>query len=123
MCVLDCAPNALKMLHNSTEFMPYVIFIGAPGMEQLKQLYSERRINGGSQRNLSVRRKMQFSFSIQFNVLLIFFFICIFFFQFDRQSSIRYSSRRARTLESLASLYEVSIIAATMQKKNLCIKN
>lgn len=28
--------------------------------------------------------------------------------QFDRQSSIRYSSRRARTLESLASLYEVS---------------
>nr|XP_023018281.1 MAGUK p55 subfamily member 6 [Leptinotarsa decemlineata] len=26
--------------------------------------------------------------------------------QFDRQSSIRYSSRRARTLESLASLYE-----------------
>lgn len=27
--------------------------------------------------------------------------------QFDRQSSIRFSSRRARTLESLASLYEV----------------
>ncbi|MPC92300.1 hypothetical protein E2C01_087380 [Portunus trituberculatus] len=27
--------------------------------------------------------------------------------QFDRSSSIRYSSRRARTLESLASLYEV----------------
>lgn len=104
MCVLDCAPNALKMLHNSTEFMPYVIFIGAPGMEQLKQLYSERRINGGSQRNLSVRqRETQFSFSISFNL-----FPSI-FLQFDRQSSIRYSSRRARTLESLASLYEVSI--------------
>lgn len=58
MCVLDCAPSALKMLHNSTEFMPYVIFIGAPGMEQLKQLYAERRINGGSQRNLSVGRKI-----------------------------------------------------------------
>lgn len=28
-------------------------------------------------------------------------------FQFDRYSSARYSSRRARTLESLASLYEV----------------
>lgn len=54
MCVLDCAPSALKMLHTSTEFMPYVIFIGAPGMEQLKQLYAERRATGGSQRNLTV---------------------------------------------------------------------
>lgn len=53
MCVLDCAPTALKLLHNSTEFMPYVIFIGAPGLEQLKQLYSDRRM-GGSNRNLSV---------------------------------------------------------------------
>ncbi|CRK87482.1 CLUMA_CG001283, isoform A [Clunio marinus] len=78
MCVLDCAPSALKLLHNSPEFMPFVIFIAAPGMEQLKLLYAERRAAGGSQRNLA----------------------------FDRQSSIRYSSRRARTLESLASLYE-----------------
>ncbi|KAG5683504.1 hypothetical protein PVAND_012779 [Polypedilum vanderplanki] len=78
MCVLDCAPSALKLLHSSAEFMPFVIFIAAPGMEQLKQLYAERRAAGGSQKNLT----------------------------FDRQSSIRYSSRRARTLESLASLYE-----------------
>lgn len=55
MCVLDCAPSALKMLHNSTEFMPYVIFVGAPGMEQLKQIYAERRATGGSQKNLAVR--------------------------------------------------------------------
>lgn len=54
MCVLDCSPNALKLLYNSTEFMPYVIFIAAPGMEQLKQLYAERRATGGSQRNLAV---------------------------------------------------------------------
>lgn len=54
MCVLDCAPSALKMLHNSTEFMPYVIFVGAPGMEQLRTLYAERRATGGSQRNLAV---------------------------------------------------------------------
>lgn len=54
MCVLDCAPSALKMLHNSTEFMPYVIFVGAPGMEQLKQIYAERRATGGSQKNLAV---------------------------------------------------------------------
>jgi len=54
MCVLDCAPSSLKMLHNSTEFMPYVVFIAAPGMEQLKQIYSERRATGGSSRNLTV---------------------------------------------------------------------
>ncbi|KAJ8683547.1 hypothetical protein QAD02_019339 [Eretmocerus hayati] len=79
MCVLDCSPAALKILHNSTEFMPYVIFIAAPGMEQLKSMYDLGRSTGASSRNLT----------------------------FDRQSSIRYSSRRARTLESLASLYEV----------------
>ena len=54
MCVLDCAPSALKLLHNSPEFMPFVIFIAAPGMDQLKQLYAERRATGGSQRNLTV---------------------------------------------------------------------
>lgn len=54
MCVLDCAPNSLKLLHNSQEFLPYVVFIGAPGMDQLKQIYAERRATGGSQRNLAV---------------------------------------------------------------------
>ncbi|XP_068904760.1 protein PALS2 isoform X1 [Tenebrio molitor] len=81
MCVLDCSPMALKILHNSSEFLPYVIFIAAPGMEQLKNLYDVGKSNSNlrySSRNLT----------------------------FDRQSSIRYSSRRARTLESLASLYE-----------------
>lgn len=91
MCVLDCAPSALKMLHSSTEFMPFVIFVAAPGMEQLKQLYAERRATGGSQRNLS----------------------------FDRQSSIRYSSRRARTLESLASLYEDDDLITTVEESAL----
>uniref|UniRef100_A0A182NTT7 Uncharacterized protein n=1 Tax=Anopheles dirus TaxID=7168 RepID=A0A182NTT7_9DIPT len=52
MCVLDCAPAALKTLHNSPEFMPFVVFIAAPGMEQLKLLYSERRSASGSTRNL-----------------------------------------------------------------------
>lgn len=75
MCVLDCSPNALKILHNSPEFMPYVINLAAPGMDQLKGLYENARYGS---RNLA----------------------------FDRSSSIRFSSRRARTLESLASLYE-----------------
>ncbi|GLH04611.1 Peripheral plasma membrane protein CASK [Gryllus bimaculatus] len=83
MCVLDCSPAALKILHNSSEFMPYVIFIASPGMEQLKHLYGM-----GSSRNLT----------------------------FDRASSIRYSSRRARTLESLASLYEEEDLRQTLEE-------
>ncbi|XP_014238347.1 MAGUK p55 subfamily member 2 isoform X2 [Trichogramma pretiosum] len=88
MCVLDCSPPALKILRNSTEFMPYVIFIAAPGMQQLKSLYDLGRSTGASNRNLT----------------------------FDRQSSIRYSSRRARTLESLASLYEEDDLRSTVEE-------
>ncbi|KAH8392160.1 hypothetical protein KR215_002131 [Drosophila sulfurigaster] len=87
MCILDCAPNSLKVLHNSQELMPFVIFIAAPGMEQLKTIYADRRATG-SNRNLS----------------------------FDRQSSIRFSSRRARTLESLASLYEDDDLISTVEE-------
>ncbi|KAL4715137.1 hypothetical protein ACJJTC_012184 [Scirpophaga incertulas] len=82
MCVLDCAPQSLKLLHNSSEFLPYVVMIGAPGIEQLKNL------TYASNRNLT----------------------------FDRQSSIRYSSRRARTLESLASLYEEEDMKQTLEE-------
>ncbi|KAL1123832.1 hypothetical protein AAG570_001603, partial [Ranatra chinensis] len=90
MCVLDCSPAALKILHNSSEFMPYVIFIAAPGMELLKQLYDFNRSTGISSRSLT----------------------------FDRQSSIRYSSRRARTLESLASLYEEDEFKRTVEESS-----
>lgn len=79
MCVLDCAPSALKMLHNSTEFMPYVVFIAAPGMEQLKNLYAERRATGGSQRNLAVSRWIHIKSSFidiqnQFHTMISFIF-------------------------------------------------
>ncbi|XP_030748146.1 MAGUK p55 subfamily member 6 isoform X2 [Sitophilus oryzae] len=90
MCILDCSPMSLKILHNSSEFLPYVIFIASPGMEQLKTLYDVSRSNSNlrySSRNLT----------------------------FDRQSSIRYSSRRARTLESLASLYEEEDLMRTLE--------
>lgn len=57
MCVLDCSPIALKILHNSSEFLPYVIFIASPGMEQLKNLYDIGKSNSNlrySSRNLTV---------------------------------------------------------------------
>lgn len=82
MCILDCAPQSLKLLHNSGEFLPFVVMIGAPGIEQL------RNLTYASNRNLT----------------------------FDRQSSIRYSSRRARTLESLASLYEEEDMKQTLEE-------
>lgn len=46
--------QALKILHNSAEFMPYVIFIAAPGMDELKNLYDYGRYNGHSTRTLTV---------------------------------------------------------------------
>lgn len=48
MCILDCAPQSLKLLHNSSEFLPYVVMITAPGIEQLKNL------THASNRNLTV---------------------------------------------------------------------
>ncbi|CAB3231275.1 unnamed protein product [Arctia plantaginis] len=82
MCILDCAPQSLKLLHNSGEFLPFVVMLAAPGIEQL------RNLTHASNRNLT----------------------------FDRQSSIRYSSRRARTLESLASLYEEEDMKQTLEE-------
>ncbi|XP_042866332.1 protein PALS2-like isoform X4 [Penaeus japonicus] len=87
MCLLDCSPASLKYLRNSSEMLPYVIFLAAPGMDQIKSLYNIGSSMGSSSRNLT----------------------------FDRSSSIRYSSRRARTLESLASLYEEDDFKRTME--------
>lgn len=78
MCIIDCNPTVLKLLHSSPEFMPYVVFLSAPGADRISQQDEFARNHGYSSRNIG----------------------------FDRMSSIRYSSRRARTLESIASLYE-----------------
>ncbi|XP_068228631.1 protein PALS2 isoform X5 [Palaemon carinicauda] len=88
MCVLDCSPPSLKYLRNSSELLPYVIFLAAPGMDQIKNLYNIGNSLCSSSRNLT----------------------------FDRNSSMRYSSRRARTLESLASLYEEDDFKRTMEE-------
>lgn len=37
MCIIDCAPKALKLLSNQ-EFMPYIVFIKAPS--SIDDLYS-----------------------------------------------------------------------------------
>ncbi|MCL4131583.1 UNVERIFIED_CONTAM: hypothetical protein GTU68_065855 [Idotea baltica] len=88
MCVLDPSPTALKYLRNSPDFLPYVIFLAAPGLEEIKSLNTGTRYIGSSTRSLT----------------------------FDRYSSARYSSRRARTLESLASLYEEEDYKKTIEE-------
>merc|ERR1719266_285505 len=92
MCVLDCSPQALKLLHNSNEFMPFVVFLAAPGMDEMKHIYENGKMAGSimaSQRTLT---------------------------NFERTSSIRHSSRRARTLESLASLYAEEDVVKNLEE-------
>ena len=92
ICVLDCTPGALKLLHNSNEFMPYVVFLAAPGMEEMKHVYDNDKMTGAimaSQRTLN---------------------------NFEKTSSIRRSSRRAKTLESLSSLYVEEDIVKNLEE-------
>ena len=42
-CVLDASPKSLKLLRNSSEFMPFVVFLTAPGMGDVKHVYDNNR--------------------------------------------------------------------------------
>ncbi|XP_054715686.1 LOW QUALITY PROTEIN: protein PALS2-like [Uloborus diversus] len=87
MCILDCNPQVLKYLKTS-EFMPYVVFIAAPPMDQLRHMqFDSGRSYNYSSRNLT----------------------------FDRALG-RHGSRRARTMESLASLYEEEDLQTTVEE-------
>ena len=80
-CVLDPSPKSLKQLRNSSEFMPFIVFLAAPGLEEMKHIYDNHRVSSAmisSSKNLS---------------------------NFERNSSIRASSKRAQTLASMSSLY------------------
>ncbi|XP_054708335.1 protein PALS2-like isoform X2 [Uloborus diversus] len=50
MCILDCNPQVLKYLKTS-EFMPYVVFIAAPPVDQLRHMH----IDSGRSQNCSSR--------------------------------------------------------------------
>ena len=57
VCVLDCSPVSLKTLYNSAEFHPYVVFLAAPGVDDVEKLYRESAttLRNSSQRSLTVR--------------------------------------------------------------------
>jgi len=79
--VLDPSPKSLKLLRNSSEFMPFIVFLAAPGMEEMQSVYNNLRVsNAMSVANANLNT-------------------------FERNSSIRNSSKRAQTLASMSSLY------------------
>jgi hypothetical protein len=82
MAVLDCSPSALKILYNSNEFMPYVVFIAAPGLDEMRHIYENGKMAGAimaSQRTLN---------------------------NFEKTSSIRRSGKQiARTTRLVVGLY------------------
>eukprot|EP00095_Tigriopus_kingsejongensis_P011418 snap_masked-scaffold993_size72668-processed-gene-0.4 protein:Tk11418 transcript:snap_masked-scaffold993_size72668-processed-gene-0.4-mRNA-1 annotation:"AGAP008321-PA" len=80
-CVFDPSPQSLKLLRSSSEFMPFVVFLAAPGLDEMKHTYDHLKVTS--------------SLISASNTLA----------NFERNSSIRNSSRRARTLDSISSLY------------------
>ena len=55
MCIIDCAPKALKLLSNQ-EFMPYVVFIKCPSC--VDDLYSMKLKSLNPSKFKNVRRHM-----------------------------------------------------------------
>ncbi|XP_076374128.1 protein PALS2-like isoform X4 [Tachypleus tridentatus] len=101
MCVLDCNPQSLKML-KTPEFMPYVVFISAPQVELLRQMHENGRHHGyTSMRSLTQTSQSSYFFDVSM--------------QFEKAMG-RHGSRRARTLESLASLYEDEELKSTIEE-------
>ncbi|RWS23297.1 MAGUK p55 subfamily member 6-like protein, partial [Leptotrombidium deliense] len=87
MCVIDGNPQCLKQL-KTAEFMPYVVFIAAPPIDQLRFLHEWGRNHGFGGRTYTIDRA------------------------FGR------SSRRTRTMQSLASFYEDEDLQATIEESS-----
>jgi len=46
LCLIDCNPEALKILHHSPEFLPFVIFLSAPSMAVMRNMAMQGKENG-----------------------------------------------------------------------------
>lgn len=46
LCLIDCGPEALKLLHHSPEFLPLVVFLSSPGPAALRTQAAVKQ-NGG----------------------------------------------------------------------------
>lgn len=59
---MDCNPTVLKILHNSPEFMPYVVFLQTPGAGDIQHQNAFERQHGYSSRTLAVSSVFDISF-------------------------------------------------------------
>lgn len=91
-CVLDASPQSLKLLRNSSEFMPFVVFLSAPGLDEMRHVYDNMRVTNSM---MNTGKSMS---------------------TFERTSSIRSSSRRARTMESLTSIYAEEDVVKNLEE-------
>ncbi|XP_015792987.1 MAGUK p55 subfamily member 6 [Tetranychus urticae] len=86
MCILDCNPQCLKVL-KTAEFMPFVVFIAAPPIDQLRYMHEWGRSHSSANRTMTLDRALG-----------------------------RHHSRRARTLQSLASFCEDEDLQVTISE-------
>ncbi|XP_071744760.1 protein PALS2 isoform X1 [Lepeophtheirus salmonis] len=52
LCLIDCQPDSLKLLHNSVNFLPYVIFLTPPSVHKI-EVFDEGTKEGAN----TIRRK------------------------------------------------------------------
>ncbi len=93
-CVLDPSPQSLKVLRSSAEFMPFVVFLAAPGLDEMRHVLDNARAASSMISNSKTLSN------------------------FERTSSIRHSSRRARTLDSISSLYVEEDVVKNLEESS-----
>ncbi|XP_064598047.1 protein PALS2-like [Liolophura sinensis] len=59
MCVLDVNPTSLKVLKTS-EFMPFIVFLAAPSVEALRDMYEEGQRRGMTKKSASTPGAVEF---------------------------------------------------------------
>jgi len=90
MCLIDCNPQCLKTL-KTPEFMPYIVFIGAPPLDQLRYMNDWGKNNLGQKSNYN------------------------YYATLDRALN-RQNSRRLRSIRSLQSFYEDEDLQITVEE-------
>ncbi len=43
-CVLDPSPQSLKVLRSSAEFMPFIVFLAAPGLDEMRHVFDNAKV-------------------------------------------------------------------------------
>jgi guanylate kinase len=116
-CILDSSPQSLKLLRNSSEFMPFVVFLAAPGMDEMRHVYDNLRVTNSmisAGKNISTFERNS---SIRLVIFSYTYILYLYILDDNPQMCVyRYSSRRARTMESLTSLYAEEDVVKNLEE-------